>query len=554
MTRLTCTAALVALGLLGTAGRGSAQRAQRAQRPEIAPIRVGQDVADTLSPSDPRLRSGGPFHVLRLAADSGRRYAIAFHSPRYITHVMVARAVGPLTEEVTTLRADQGDSDVVQPWRALKSGPYLLVLTAADVPESVPYHLRVTELADPPLVTRSIAIGDSVVATFGDQSALSPEDLPYDVYTFAATGPQLLFAEMVSEGRRRQLAVAQVAIGRLVGGRFEPLPGLGRVTRTRVRGQLPESGTYAVRVMARSPSDTGESSRYLLRLDPPDAGESRAAARDAALAAAAAHAVRAAQPNVALRQLLSSADHHEEGGAPYQDWTYAARAGERFTVNVASREFDPIVSIGHGVGAQFRASASDDDGGGDRNARLPYTASAPDTLVIRVRSADTVGVYALRITSPALMADRRRPRPIGAGVAVKGELEDGDRMAEDGSPYQEWVYTAAPNERFLVEMTSRTAVDSSRAPPDTVAAFDTYLSVGRVEHGEFVEYANGDDAPGLDNGGNVRVARVVLVARRDGGPYVIRADAFGPFEAGTRGRYTLRVERLPRAAEQRGAR
>ena len=90
--------------------------------------------------------------------------------------------------------------------------------------------------------------------------------------------------------------------------------------------------------------------------------------------------------------------------------------------------------------------------------------------------------YSLRIDTLARVEQRLRRSRILAGQEVSSTLAATDSTLDDGSPYQEWVYRAkVAKERVMFTMRS--------------SAFDTFLSVGRMEGGKFVEFSSNDDAP-----------------------------------------------------------
>jgi len=522
-----------------------------AQQRAPGSIRAGQEVTGRLSESDLHLGNGDPFHAYRLVADSGKRYRISLTSSNFDPAVRVSRVIGPITD-VVGFNDDGGENgtDALLVWRAVVSGPYVIVAYAIDG-EGGDYALRVTELADPTLVVRSIAVGDSASGFLGERSAVwvDSDAAPYDVYTFRAVKGQRLRPYVHTDSAMVLGTIGQVRNGAFTALRVatDSMSGRGRAnTPSALRRNfsryadtgsnsddatvIPADGEYAVRVMASTSSDSGA---YVLHLldEGPAPMDTVVADSDRPTAA------RRAAPNVDLRGRLAG-----RRGREY--WSYVARRGERLTIDVRASGIDPHVYLGVLDDSVFKSITDDDDGGEGLNARLSYVVpesftSDSLTLLIGVQDEDSRGgPYSLHITSRLPVAHHLQQRPIVAGRDITDELKDTDEIAEDGSAFQEWLYTAKPNERFTVEMISHIAIDSSKTPADTTRPIDTFLSVGRRQGGKFIEYSNNDDAVRGDDPPRMRVARVILDASPTGGEYVIRANTFGPDQ---HGRYTIRV-------------
>jgi hypothetical protein len=523
----------------------------------VASIRPGQEISGRLVGSDLRLSDGFPFQAYRLVADSGKRYRISLTSSQFDPALRLTRVVGPITEIVDSDDDGGTGTGALLAWRAQFSGPYVLVVYAID--EALgEYKLRVTEVADPPLVVRSIAVGDSATGFLSDRSAVwvNEQATPYDVYAFRATKGQHLEASVETDSLD-----ATGSFGRVQGGRFVVLSPdsedstagamqvdttasmasrfLGRTRRrdssySSYSGEdvvtIPADGMYALRVMATGSTDSG---RYVVRLVDLDAATTPETGRRSA------SAPRRVLPNVSVRSSLRRSEADV--------WSYMGHRGEHLTIDVtAAPGLDPHVYLGVHVGGLYKELRDDDDGGDGLNSRLvfvvPDSAADSTEYVIRVRDADgDPGEYTLRVATRRSVAQHLQRLPIVAGKEIADELKESDAMAEDGSAYHEWIYRAKPNERFVVEMISRAIIDSTATPPDTTPAIDSYLSVGQMKGGRFIEYSNSDDAQG-DDPPMARVARVILDAPENGGEYVIRANTFGPEQ---HGRYTIRVTSTP---------
>ncbi len=98
----------------------------------------------------------------------------------------------------------------------------------------------------------------------------------------------------------------------------------------------------------------------------------------------------------ALSGNLTASDPRLQRNAVYHAYLYTARAGETVTIEVLSGALDPYAVV---QDAQGNALASDDDGGGNLQARLVYTfpASGVYRLVATTYRADTYGPYTIRV-------------------------------------------------------------------------------------------------------------------------------------------------------------
>jgi hypothetical protein len=99
--------------------------------------------------------------------------------------------------------------------------------------------------------------------------------------------------------------------------------------------------------------------------------------------------------------LSESSAEDPNGGGPFQEFTYRARAGERLRVRVSSSDIDAYVALGTGTGNGFQAIAEDDDSGPGLDAELEWTVEEDGEYTIRVSSAVFVetGPFVVRVDS-----------------------------------------------------------------------------------------------------------------------------------------------------------
>jgi hypothetical protein len=225
-----------------------------------------------------------------------------------------------------------------------------------------------------------------------------------------------------------------------------------------------------------------------------------------------------------VRDTLTDADPRDDE-QPYREWIYPARAGERITVTMRSEALDSYLRVGTmGAGGFVEAAVNDDWQARDARVTIPVTETRE--YVIRAMSlTGDLGAYTIRVDSRARVDHVLRTARIDVGREVPGTLDETDAVLElDGSPYEQWILRAnAAGERVVVTLQS--------------TQFDTFLSMGRMEQGEFREYWSNDDAVGGEPG----MSRVIAVLPAPG-DYLIRVNTFSPEQSGS---YTLKVERRP---------
>jgi hypothetical protein len=218
---------------------------------------------------------------------------------------------------------------------------------------------------------------------------------------------------------------------------------------------------------------------------------------------------------------LDASDPRMTDESTYEDWTLAARAGERVAVTMTSRAFDTYLTVSGPDGSFVRF---DDDGGGGSDAKVVFTAPATGTYTVRANALtkEGAGDYTLRVERAAA-GDRDTPapqdvdanaRPLRMGGRVESSLDDRDPRLSDGSHVEPWTLELRQGERVSITMRS--------------SAFDAYLIVAQRGGG----FSRNDD-----DGGGGSDARVTFTAP-EAGTYVVRANSMA---AGAAGAYTLEV-------------
>jgi hypothetical protein len=207
---------------------------------------------------------------------------------------------------------------------------------------------------------------------------------------------------------------------------------------------------------------------------------------------------------------------------PFHTYRLDARAGDRYIITMNSGDFDAYVWVAKTVGGLTETLASDDDGGGDTNARLRFRATESGTyyIVAQSLSSDGTGAYELKveIAPPAAPVVAT---PINVGALREGTISDTSPILEDESPampYQLYTFTGR-GERVRVTVRS--------------GAFDAYVKVTKVVSGVEEEVASDDDSGGGTD------AMVTFTAS---GEYRIYAR---PLDASSTGEFTIALNELP---------
>ena len=209
----------------------------------------------------------------------------------------------------------------------------------------------------------------------------------------------------------------------------------------------------------------------------------------------------------------------DDKGSYYDLYRITARKGQKLIIEMKSGELDSFVGIGRMDGDTLSVDETDDDGGGEKNARLRYTVKEDGTYIIRAQAleANSTGSYTIKVTE-------RIARPsavvtVTPNTPMTGELTDTDEEADDGSYFDLYRMTVRAGESVTITMRS--------------SAVDSYVVLGEMKDGEWNQIAFDDDGAG---GKNARLQHTFDAA----GEYFIRANTVG---ANAKGAYTLRVDR-----------
>ena len=462
---------------------------------EFPSLIVGQPVQGVLTRDEPSFRDT-PFRAYSFDAEAGKVYVIELRSRDFDAFLTVGRIVTGLTEYMHQ-NDDASGTDARLFFRPEDPGEYVVVAATVDG-KSGAYDLSVDEVVERVAEPRPVAIGATVEATLDDRSGFTMDEGGYhDLHALELPASQTVVIALDSDAFDTFLP-----IGTLDGGAFTELDSNDDAdgTNSLLRFTSPSAGVYAVRVSALG---TGGAGAYVLTV------------LDAA-------ATRTAEPvgirsGQTLQGELDLRDRHSDELGYYDEYHFDAFSVQRVLVDLESEAFDPHLYLGRMEGNAFVPLTDNDDGNG-MNSRIRFTLPAPGRYVLRAATVAGGGrgpyTIAIREIAPAgpLVA-----RPLAAGEDVSGTLDETDYVDGEERAFEEWRHAGTAGDAVVVSARS--------------FEFDTYLSVGRLEDGRYVELESNDDA---DGGTDSRVQVVVPAT----GELVIRVSAFG----GGEGRYVVRVD------------
>lgn len=248
-------------------------------------------------------------------------------------------------------------------------------------------------------------------------------------------------------------------------------------------------------------------------------------------AAAPALAQEAIRIGTAVTGTLAETDAiNDEEGYRYDEYRFAARAGQRFEITMRSESFDAYLGVYDPESGTDELQGDDDGLGEGTDARLRFTADRDGDYLLRARtlSGTEGGDYTVLISERPPAARAPRPTAIRIGQSRSGELTAGDPETDDGAAYDAYSFRAGTGDRIGIRLAS--------------GVFDPVVRVGRMEGTEFVELAQNDDGPGggaLDSylvftapGNDTYVVRVTPLTPTGTGAYELSLSEVAPVAPG----------------------
>jgi hypothetical protein len=278
----------------------------------------------------------------------------------------------------------------------------------------------------------------------------------------------------------------------------------GEDTNARLRFLAPATGSYFV--VAQSLSADGLGAYTLTVTEAPT--PALAVAEPIAIGETRAGRIDDASPRL-----------EEPEDMPHRLYRLVVPAGKRIRVLMTSDDFDSYL-VARRTGFTGADDISDDDSGGQTNARITLSAAGEYLIVARPLSADGIGDFSLSVTEAVDVPVTTRD--IAIGGTAEGTISADDPELDEGPFFHEYEVAARAGDVLRITLRSE--------------AFDAFLRWGRRVEGVFTELADDDDS-----GGNVDARLEITVDAS--GKYLIRVSPLG---AGSTGAYVLQVERVAR--------
>lgn len=338
--------------------------------------------------------------------------------------------------------------------------------------------------------------GARVEAEIAEGDATAADDAyRYDDYLIRARAGQRLEAVMRAETFDAFLEVFRQGDSESLASDDD---GLGEGTHSRLRFSPDQAGVYVLRARTLSGVEGGPYSLVLTE-------------RPAASRPPRPSAIRLGQT---VRGALTARDPETGDGQAYDAYTFRAREGERFAIDLNADAFDPVVRVGQMRAGEFNELAMNDDTAATGlNSRLIFTAPEAGNYIVRATplAPGGEGSYTL------VLAGGPEAGTIEIGGSVEGSLAEDDGKGIGGATADAYQFSGREGQRIRVDMSSD--------------VFDTYLELFDANQ---VSLAEDDD--GAAEGTNSRLT--FTLPRTE--TYVIEARAFTEATGG----YTLSVSEV----------
>lgn len=350
-------------------------------------IQVNSTVEGALGPESPESLNWGRFRAYRFEGQADTRYAIDARSGDFDAYLVLAHAVGGITE---ILREDDDGGEGTDARIVLtldRSGTYVLIVRAWGSEPFGRFTLSLEERdVPPPVAARPLSPGQPVQGRLDPELGLCTNDwddeFPCDFWTLPVTEGDLFLVSMESDDLDSYLDVGMLDDGgELLVHESDDDGGEGLNALLVFRA--PSTGTMGVR-----PSVWGfASGAYTLRVDPVEPlPPFRGSLRIGEL-------VRGEiRPGEARLTGL------ERG---FQAWTFEGRAGDRLRIRMRSDAFDTYLSLGReNARGDYEELAANDDAPDDGlNSLIEITLPTDGTYVLHASplSDRGSGPYTLEI-------------------------------------------------------------------------------------------------------------------------------------------------------------
>lgn len=489
---------------------GTAQAPAAGSTPTIS---AGQTINGRLDNSDPQLSDDSRYDDYVYNGQAGEVIVITLRSSDFDAYLQWGRGAGAGFVREESNDDGGGGTDSELRVTLTDAGPYIVRANSLFGGETGAYTLTVNRVGGGATAGADGTIGPNQQVAGrlerGDQTL--GDGSYYDLYTYRGQPGEEILITLTSDAFD-----AYLRVGEREGNNFVLTDsnddGAGG-TNAQLQVRVPASGIYLIQANSYSEGETGS---YTLAIQ--TVGSGGAGSGVATIAA-----------GQTINGQFTSSDPTLSDNSHYRIYQYRGTPGEQITVTLRSSDFDAYLSGGGLVNGSLNVETSDDDGAGNRDARITATIGPAGVYGIRANTlyAGETGRYTLTVESsgggrPAPVAVPAGSATVAVGQTIQGTLANGDELLSDDTYFDQYVLQGTPNQQVEVTLTS--------------SDFDAYLYGGRLNGGTFVSQTSDDDGAGGRN------ARIVVTIGSDG-LYAVRANAFSPGETG---RYALSV--MPFAA------
>lgn len=459
-----------------------------------ADTRIGAEVRGRLEEGDARTRGGDAYRYddYRVQLRAGQRLQVEMRSSDFDAYLEIY-AEGRTSGDSLASDDDGAGSGANARLRFTpeSDGVYIVRARPFSGLETGAYTLALSERVAPrqPRPGR-ISVGGNVSGRLTSGDAEDEDGNNFDAFAFRAGAGERVAVLLESDDFD-----PLVRIGRVVNGSFvqaaENDDGAGKGLNSYLVFTAPQAGEYVIQAASLGGGAEGD---YRLSLEQgPPAPEARSIAI-----------------GEEVDGRLDEDSARSDAGAPADLYRFTGRAGQRVAISLTADDFDSYLEL---FDANHNSLATDDDGGGELNARLTFVLPDDGDYLIEARGfSDATGSYDLKLEE---VAPPPPPTALSFGQTVQGDLKEGGATDDAGRLFDGYAFTGTEGQRVQAVMRS--------------GDFDALLQVGKAGE-EFEELASDDD--GLRQGTD---ARLTFTLPEDG-DYVLRAL---PYSSSGKGLYSL---------------
>lgn len=456
--------------------------------------RLGDEISGRLEDGDARTRGGEAYRYddYRVQLRAGQRLEAQMTSDDFDAYLEVY-ADGQTSR--TALASDDdaaGDLNARVRFTAPESGRYIVRARNYSGMETGDYILSLSERPAVRIPRPGrIAVGRDVSGRLTSSDAEDDDGRVYDAYAFRAAAGERVAIALESEDFDAVLRVGRVVEGAFVQIAENDDGGSG--LNARLIFTAPQAGEYVVQATAYGQAAEGD---YRLSLEqgppPPEA--------------------KPAVIGEETRGRLTSASSTSDSGAPADLYRFTGQEGQRLAISLNADRFDAYLEL---FDAHHNSLATDDDSGGELNARLTHVLPQDGEYLVEARAFSSgEGAYTLKIEE---VAPPPPPSAITFGQTIEGELGVDDGTDDEGRLYDAYVFSGKEGQRIQAILRS--------------GDFDAYLQLGEAGE-DFSVLASDDD--GLGQGMDARLT----FSLPETGDYVLRAR---PWARESKGLYALEL-------------